>query len=228
MKKIICIILFISIMFGILGNKSFAKQTFEEVEVSSNEELKAAISNKLIRFHVLANSDSVQDQALKLKVRDRVLEYMTPILKKSNSVEESRELLKKEDNKIKELALQVIKDNGFDYKVQTTLSRENFPVKSYGTITLPQGEYEAYRILIGEGKGQNWWCVMFPPLCFVDITKSQTAVKETEKEMKKTFNDKEFNYIDNSINSNQGEPVKTKDLKVKFKIVEVIKGLIKK
>jgi stage II sporulation protein R len=233
MKKTICIILFLLSIFVFVGKSVFANQVLVDAKttqdkqgvMSSNLDVKEALSNKLIRFHVIANSDSVEDQTLKLKVRDSVLEYISPKLKKSNSIEESRAIIKKEDKGIRDLALKVIKANGFDYKIDTTLSRENFPVKSYGSITLPQGEYEAYRILIGNGKGQNWWCVMFPPLCFVDITKSDTSNKETENEMKKVLNDKEYKFIDNSKANEESAEVKTtKDIKIKFKLVEIIKS----
>lgn len=186
----------------------------------NDEKVLNSVSSKLIRFHVIANSDSVEDQNLKLKVKDEVIKFMAPILKNSNSVEQSREILKKNDLKIKEISAKIIKENGYDYKVNTSLSKENFPVKTYGNITLPEGKYEAYRILIGDAKGKNWWCVMFPPLCFVDVTKGEVADKETSAEMKKVLNDDEFNYVDNENNK----------VEFKFKIVEIfnnLKALIK-
>ncbi|WP_125153326.1 stage II sporulation protein R [Clostridium rectalis] len=172
------------------------------------------ISSKLIRFHVIANSDLVMDQNLKLKVRDEVLSYMSPKLKQCNNINESRRVILENNKEIKNIAEKIIKQNGYDYSVETKLSQENFPVKTYGNITLPQGKYEAYRIIIGKGEGQNWWCVMFPPLCFVDITKGEVSYKETEKEMKQVLNDKEYETIDNTSNGN---------IKIKFKIAEVIK-----
>lgn len=181
------------------------------------------ISNKIIRFHVIANSDSENDQALKLKIRDEVLRYITPKLKNSKSIEESRKILKRNNNAIIEIAKTVIRENGYDYNVVTMLSHENFPVKTYGNITLPQGNYEAYRIVIGKGEGHNWWCVMFPPLCFTDITKGEVAYKETEKEMKNVLNDKEYKMVDNC--DLKGENNK---LIIKFKIGEVVKNLIGK
>lgn len=155
------------------------------------------ISEKLIRFHVIANSDREEDQTLKLKVRDEVLKYIQPKLKDSKSIEQSREILKNEDKKILDIANEVIKANGYNYNTESTLSKEYFPVKTYGNITLPQGEYEAYRIIIGTGEGKNWWCVMFPPICFVDITKGEVAYEETEKEMKEVLDDKEFEAVNN-------------------------------
>lgn len=168
------------------------------------------ISEKLIRFHVIANSDEEKDQALKLKVRDEVLKYIQPLLKESKDIDNSREILKKENGNILKIAKAVIEENGYSYEVDSTLSREYFPVKTYGNITLPQGEYEAYRILIGSGEGKNWWCVMFPPICFVDVTKGAVAYEETEKEMKEVLNDEEYNMINNKASE---ESEKNKDNK---------------
>jgi stage II sporulation protein R len=178
-----------------------------------------SLENKLIRFHVIANSDSAQDQALKLKVRDKVLEYIYPKLKASKNIEESREIIKANDEAIKKIAQEVITKQGLKYTVNTEIAKTNFPIKTYGNITLPQGEYEAYRILIGSGSGQNWWCVMFPPLCFIDITKGEVANKDTEKAMKQVLSDKEYKAIDNT-NSNQ--------IVVKFKFVEMFNKLLGK
>ncbi|MCB2293150.1 stage II sporulation protein R [Clostridium algoriphilum] len=175
------------------------------------------IAGKLIRFHVIANSDDKIDQKLKLKVRDSVLKYISPKLKNCTSIEESRNVLNKEDKNIKKIAETIIKRNGYEYSVATALSKENFPVKTYGNITLPQGEYEAYRIVIGTGKGQNWWCVMFPPLCFVDITKGDVSYQKTEKEMKTVLSDDEYNLVNNTETS--------KKIVVKFKLGEIFSEL---
>ncbi|MEW8994742.1 stage II sporulation protein R [Clostridium sp.] len=243
MKKIISTIVTIFIIVvllvkvqGVEAVNSVSENKMED-NVSTED-----ISGKLIRFHVIANSDSEKDQSLKLKVRDKVLEYVQPLLKDSKSIEESREILNKENEKILEIARVVIKENGYDYSVESTLGKENFPVKTYGNITLPQGEYEAYRIIIGTGEGQNWWCVMFPPICFVDITKGEVAYEETEEEMKKVLDDEEFNMVDNTnsknINSEKIEEIKgvseaiadnTEDdnIVIKFKIEDILKNLFK-
>lgn len=175
------------------------------------------VAGKLIRFHVIANSDDKIDQGLKLKVRDAVLKYISPKLKDCESIEESRAIIKKEDKNIKRIAEMIIKENNFKYSVVTELSQEYFPVKTYGNITLPQGKYEAYRIIIGTGSGQNWWCVMFPPLCFVDITKGNVAYQKTEKEMKKVLSNDEYKLVDNTVNN--------KKIIVKFKLGEIFSKL---
>ncbi|MGK0465544.1 stage II sporulation protein R [Clostridium sp.] len=175
------------------------------------------VAGKLIRFHVIANSDDKVDQELKLKVRDSVLEYVSPKLINSKDIEGSRKIINNETKNIKKIAETVINKNGFKYSVVTTLSKEYFPVKTYGNITLPQGEYEAFRILIGSGTGQNWWCVMFPPLCFVDITKGDVAFEETERDMRTVLSEDEYELIDNTKDN--------KEIIVKFKLAEIFSGL---
>ncbi|MGH4138471.1 stage II sporulation protein R [Clostridium sp.] len=175
------------------------------------------IASKLIRFHVIANSDDKIDQELKLKVRDSVLKYVSPKLVNCKNIEESREIINSEDKNIKKIAQGIINKNGFKYSVITTLSQEYFPVKTYGNITLPQGKYEAYRIVIGSGSGQNWWCVMFPPLCFVDITKGNVSYQKTESKMKQVLSEDEYKMVDNTINN--------KKIIVKFKLVEFFNEL---
>ncbi|MBZ9632974.1 stage II sporulation protein R [Clostridium sp. FP1] len=175
------------------------------------------IAGKLIRFHVIANSDDKIDQGLKLKVRDSVLKYVSPKLADCKNIEQSRKIINNEDKNIKKIAQSVINKNGFKYSVATTLSQENFPIKTYGNITLPQGKYEAYRIIIGSGSGQNWWCVMFPPLCFVDITKGNVSYDKTESEMKQVLSDDEYNLVNNTATNNK--------IVAKFKLLEIFNKL---
>jgi stage II sporulation protein R len=218
MKKIICVFICVSVTAIVFTNSYLIK--------GKDTSIQDSISNKLIRFHVIANSDNAEDQALKLKVRDKVLEYISPMLKGSKSIEESREIIKANDDSIKRIAQDIVKKNGYKYVVATELSKQKFPVKTYGNITLPQGEYEAYRILIGSGGGQNWWCVMFPPLCFIDITKGEVSSKETEKVMKQVLSEKEFSAVDNTEVKESKE--KEDKIVVKFKFVELFDKLFSK
>lgn len=261
MKKItpVIVTIFIILIVGIeSGSVELVRANRSNLatKISSEDEVTIEdISSKLIRFHVIANSDGELDQELKLKVRDEVLEYIQPILRESASLEESREILRDKDDEILAIADKVIADNGYSYKVESTLSKEYFPVKTYGNITLPQGEYEAYRIVIGSGEGQNWWCVMFPPICFVDITKGEIAYEETENEMKSVLNEKEFESVENTNkegkkntnketednankqtinnsevvdkNTNIVDNSEDQNIVVKFKFVEMFKGLLK-
>ena len=173
------------------------------------------ISEKIIRFHVLANSDSDEDQELKLKVRDEVIGYMTPILNESKSLDESRELLLSSQEKVINIAKEVIRKEGYDYDVNVELAMTNFPVKTYGNVTLPQGEYEAFRVLIGEAKGQNWWCVMFPPLCFIDMSKGQISYEKSEQQLSGILTEEEQSLITDSEDSK---------IEFRFKIADLFKN----
>jgi len=146
------------------------------INKSLNEAALAPTPKQLIRFHVLANSDSEQDQALKRAVRDAILKEVSPRLAVSQSLDESRQILKKVRPDMEGIGRSVVKAWGKDYTVHTEYGHYSFPTKSYGTLVLPAGDYEALRVVIGEGQGANWWCVLFPPLCFIDIDHS-TAVQ---------------------------------------------------
>ena len=130
---------------------------------------------QFIRFHVIANSDSREDQALKLKVRDRLLAEFGMELGQSHSLEESRHMILQTIHEIQEIAQQEADKYLPNYNVQAMLGNFDFPTKAYGNMVLPAGNYEALRVVIGKGQGANWWCVMFPPLCFVDITHGVAA-----------------------------------------------------
>ena len=199
MKNIFGLVLIILILlFG--GCTSVSN--FSNIEEVNYENIK----DEIIRFHVLANSDSEEDQELKLRVRDAVIDYVYKELEKSTSLEESRQYLINNREKIEEISKAVIKENGYNYSISTSLGKENFPDKMYGDVLFPQGEYEAFRILIGESEGQNWWCVMFPPLCFVDETK-ETIDNYKTREKLNLENDKEEKIV------------------FKFKIIESFKKL---
>lgn len=149
------------------------------------------ISESLIRFHVRANSDSKSDQALKLKVKDKVIESMSELLSESESIDETRELLINNIDNIRQIAKGEIVANGESYDVNVKVDFEEFPLKTYGDIVLPPGKYEALVVEIGEAKGKNWWCVMFPPLCFVDATHG--VVPDASKEqLKGVLSDEEY------------------------------------
>ncbi|MGL4990025.1 MAG: stage II sporulation protein R [Sarcina sp.] len=203
MKKILGVIIGLTLVVG--GFVLVEKQSVQAANIED-------ISQKIIRFHVLANSDSKDDQNLKLKIRDEVIKYMTPILESTKSLDESRKLLLEEKNNVINIAKKIVTDEGYNYNIQVELAKTNFPAKTYGNITLPQGEYEAYRILIGEAKGQNWWCVMFPPLCFIDMSKGQISYEESEKKIEGVFTEDEKELI---TNQEDGK------FKFKFKLAEI-------
>lgn len=173
------------------------------------------IAQSVFRLHVIANSDSKEDQDLKYKVRDKVLEYMNEISKNCSSKEEIILLAEEHKEEFKKIAENVIKQNGYDYEVNIKIGNFDFPTKTYGDISLPAGEYDALRIEIGEAKGQNWWCVMFPPLCFVDVT-SGVVPDESKEVMKENLNDEEYNLISDKESS---------DIQFKFSLIEFFKGI---
>ena len=157
------------------------------------------LRQELIRFHVVANSDSPQDQAVKLKVRDAVLESIQSDLENVADVQQARIYLQENLVKIQTVANETLKASGFQQQAVVQLCKEAFDTRIYDTFTLPAGVYEALRITIGEGQGHNWWCVAFPALClpatgegFEDVAASagfsqeltQTLVNEEEYEVR--------------------------------------------
>lgn len=123
------------------------------------------ISGKVFRLHIIANSDSCEDQNLKLKVRDRILKDFGGEFSETENLVNAEKITKENLDLVKSLAQDEILKNGYDYSVEAGLVRMKFDTRSYENITLPAGYYDALRITIGEGKGKNWWCVMFPPMC---------------------------------------------------------------
>lgn len=168
------------------------------------------ISDTVFRLHVIANSDSKEDQDLKYKVRDSLIDYMNDICKNCKTKQEAIDLVKKYQNNFKQIAIERIQKEGYNYDVNIDIGDFEFPTKQYGDISLPSGFYDALKVEIGEAKGQNWWCVMFPPLCFVDI--STGIVSEESKEyLKDNMTEEEFALISDNSSS---------DIKFKFKILE--------
>ena len=172
------------------------------------------IQNSVFRLHVIANSDSEEDQNLKYIVRDKVLEYINSISSNLNSKEDVIKLANKNIDKIQKIAEKTIHENGYDYSVKLNIGNFAFPTKTYGDISFPAGFYDALKIEIGEAKGQNWWCVMFPPLCFVDVT-SGIVPEESKEVIKENLSEEEYQLL--SENSN--------DVNFKFKIVEMFKNI---
>ncbi len=130
------------------------------------------IYDSVLRLHVLANSDSEQDQALKLKVRDAVLERSREIFPECETREEAMEAITENITVLEEEAARVIKEEGYNYPVTIELGEEVYPTKEYEGFCFPSGSYMSLRIVIGEGEGQNWWCVLFPPMCLSAATKT--------------------------------------------------------
>ena len=178
--------------------------------ISYVEAVSTDISNNVFRLHVIANSDSNEDQSLKYKVRDNLLKYMNNICSDCSSKQEAIDLVTEHQEEFKQVALDTIKKEGYSYNVKINIGNFEFPTKQYGDISLPAGYYDALRVEIGEAKGRNWWCVMFPSLCFIDVS-SGIVPEESKEELQNILSDEEYSII--SDNSDNG-------IKLKFKLIE--------
>ena len=168
------------------------------------------IYDTVVRLHVLANSDTEEDQALKLKVRDAVLEASAPLVKGCTSQEEAIEMLSAHIPDLESAAAAVVASQGYDYPVTVLLGEEDYPTRTYESCAFPAGTYVSLRVCIGEAEGQNWWCCLFPPLCLSAATAKS---------------DNEDAFIQVGLTKDQygiiTETGKTK-YKVRFKLLEVI------
>ncbi|WP_026891915.1 stage II sporulation protein R [Lacrimispora aerotolerans] len=150
-------------------------------ERNAEEAMAARIAPEILRFHVLANSDSTEDQNLKLKVRTMLLNTIYEEMGENASLEETKKYVRSHKDRLEKKAETYMKTLGYDYPAHMELATTYFPTKTYGDMVFPCGNYEAVRVKIGEGKGRNWWCVLYPPLCFVDS--SYAVVPDTSKEI---------------------------------------------
>ena len=169
------------------------------------------LESSLIRFHVLANSNSKEDQELKLKVRDAVLAAYQEDFQSLNTVEDARKYLHRYMSAIQETAQNVIRQEGYAYEAEVSLTTDAFPTKKYGNIVLPAGYYQALRIEIGNGGGHNWWCVMFPPICYT--MEEETLPEDMENALEETL-DAETNGL---IHYEEADT----EIRFRFKIVEL-------
>ena len=173
------------------------------------------IANGVFRLHVIANSDSPEDKNLKYIVRDELIKYMNTLAKDCTSKQEVIEIAQNNISNFENIAKKTIQDNGFNYNVTVEIGNFDFPTKTYGDITLPAGTYDSLKIKIGKSEGQNWWCVMFPPLCFVDVT-TGIVPEESKKEMKEAMPEEEYSLISNTNNS---------EVNFKFKLIEFFENI---
>lgn len=173
------------------------------------------IADAVVRLHIVANSDSASDQRLKLQVRDRILRDTSHIFSQTKNPIQALSLARENTDYIKAIAEDELRRLGFDYRVSVDVGETVFPTKIYGNVALPKGKYNAVNIRIGEAKGENWWCVMYPPLCFTDgIMSVSTAAQE---QLKKNLSPSEYRLI---TESSESVPVE-----IKFKLVEIFQNL---
>lgn len=176
------------------------------------------LSNSVFRLHVIANSDTQEDQDLKYIVRDKLIEYMNTLTESNSSKREVIKIAQDNLNKFKQIAENTIREQGYSYPVEVEIGNFEFPTKTYGDISFPAGYYDALRVKIGESKGKNWWCVMFPPLCFVDVT-TGIVPDNSKEDLKQNLSDEEYKIISDTENA---------DITLKFKLIEFFEnnGLI--
>ena len=166
--------------------------------------------NSIFRLHVIANSDSEEDQNLKYIVRDNLINYINENCKDFSSKNDVVQYANNHIEEIKKIAENTVKQNGFNYPVTIEIGKFDFPTKSYGDISFPSGLYDALRVKIGESAGKNWWCVMFPPLCFVDTTTG--IVSNSSKEsLQETLSEENYKVVSDTEST---------DITIKFKIIE--------
>ena len=179
----------------------------------SNNIIQQNLKSNLIRFHVRANSNSRMDQTYKLKVRDAVIDQISPELSEAKTKEEAFKILKMQKNRIKNTAQEILKKEGVKQKVNVHFVQEKFPEKNYGQYTFPEGIYDAVRIDLGAAKGHNWWCVMYPNMCFSD-TMYEVIDEDARSSLKRVLSEDEYQQV-----------LASGDYQVKFKSFEILKGL---
>lgn len=170
------------------------------------------LKDSVFRLHVIANSDSEEDQNLKYIVRDNLLKYMNEICKDCSSKQDAIEVAIAHKEDFKKIAEDTINAEGYNYEVDVEIGEFEFPTKNYGDISFPAGLYDALKVKIGSAEGHNWWCVMFPPLCFVDIS-SGTVPEDSKKILEDELTEEEFALISDDSKS---------DINFKFKLLEIL------
>lgn len=165
-----------------------------QATVRAQEKTQAHLAQEVLRFHVLANSDSEEDQALKMQVKEQVLSWLEEQLPEDLDVEETADWIRAHTDMLEELSAQVIEESGFSYAVSAAVTTCYFPEKTYGDITFPAGNYKALRIEIGAAEGQNWWCVLYPDLCFLDAVNA-VVPEEGKQKLRQVLTEEEYSQV---------------------------------
>ena len=160
MKKKKCLFIILCMVTVLVSGIAHA------TEKKNADPLQPAIAGKILRFHVLANSDTKEDQDVKLQVRDAVGQMLEQKLKDVSDRAQTEKIVQEDMEEIIETAEKTLRANGYTYGVRARLANVDFPVKTYGNYTFPAGTYRALQITLGKGQGHNWWCVLYPNMCF--------------------------------------------------------------
>lgn len=200
------ILMAVIIVIGVIGYIA----GFNEKTVKTS--VQSGIAEEILRFHVIANSDSKEDQELKMKVKEEIVSYVSLLTEGEEDVHKAEYIISLYLEEIQKKAEEVIKREGYDYSVTVELTDSYFPVKTYGEAVFPEGIYRALKINIGKAEGKNWWCVLYPNLCFVDS--AYGVLEEDQKEqLKSVLTEEEYESI---------FQVPSKDIKVSFKLFSIL------
>ena len=175
------------------------------------------IYDSVVRLHVLANSDTNEDQALKLKVRDEVLRVTAPLLEGCESREQAERILGEHSDEIAAAAQAVVDEQGYDYPVSILLGKEEYPTRNYENCCFPSGTYVSLRVCIGEAEGQNWWCVLFPPLCLSAASAEDDDTSNEDAFIQAGLTGEQYKIITETDNVKY---------RIRFKILETVQGLL--
>lgn len=163
-------------------------------KATDGQRLQKEIAREVIRLHVVANSDDEEDQELKLEVKEEILSLLREQLSEDDTVAMAQQTIRDNLGEIEAMASRYIQDKGYDYDVAAELGTSYFPVKEYGDLTFPAGEYKALKVKIGKSEGKNWWCVMYPTLCFVDST-YEIVPDESKERLKENLTEEEYDSL---------------------------------
>lgn len=182
----------------------------------SRARLAERIADEVLRFHVIANSDSDEDQALKLHVRDALITYMSQYSDSFTSAQDAAAFASSHCDELASIASSVISAEGFSYEVTAGVTYCDFPDKTYGSLTFPAGTYEALRIEIGAARGRNWWCVLYPPLCFTEEG-SATVPDSSLEQLRGALSPEDFDRLQTSGNGVRPQ--------IRFRLLDWLRGL---
>lgn len=204
MKNKFLFLLFLFILYILFNYFFYANNISKDIEQS------------VFRLHVIANSDSKEDQNLKYKVRDNIINYLNTLCSNSPSKEKTIQIANNNLTTIQKIANNTIQENGFNYSATVEIGNFEFPTKNYGDISIPSGYYDALKVKLGKSTGQNWWCVLYPSLCFIEPEKGIVS-DSSKEELKATLSEEEFALLSYD----------TPTYKIKFKLIEIFNNNFK-
>lgn len=229
-KRLLLLLFLYSLAFTLLlvGLRMFQSANAQTAsptpkESTSAKKIQESIADGIIRLHVIANSDTNADQSLKLQVRDRILHRVQSSMTDITTPAQAEQLLTSETQMIQQTARSVITENGYDYPVTVTLDTRYFPAKTYGDLTFPPGCYRALCVEIGAAQGRNWWCVLFPSLCFVDET-TATVPEDSKKKLQEEISEDAYNSLSSHTTIPDSIPSPSPDVEFHSALYDWITG----